>query len=58
MKRAKSSTTSKDIVRSRILGEKRIDGRDPDMVRTISVATGVLHVPTVQLCLRMEKLGR
>ncbi|MAF74278.1 MAG: polyribonucleotide nucleotidyltransferase, partial [Idiomarinaceae bacterium] len=33
----------KDIVRSRILaGEKRIDGRDPDMVRAISVATGVL----------------
>ena len=33
----------KDIVRSRILaGEKRIDGRDPDMVRAVSVATGVL----------------
>ncbi|RUO77211.1 polyribonucleotide nucleotidyltransferase [Idiomarina seosinensis] len=33
----------KDIVRNRILaGEKRIDGRDPDMVRAISVATGVL----------------
>ncbi|HAS15101.1 MAG TPA: polyribonucleotide nucleotidyltransferase, partial [Idiomarina abyssalis] len=32
-----------DIVRSRIIaGEKRIDGRDPDMVRAISVATGVL----------------
>ncbi|MGM0481262.1 MAG: polyribonucleotide nucleotidyltransferase [Pseudomonadota bacterium] len=33
----------KNIVRSRILdGEKRIDGRDPDMVRAISVATGLL----------------
>lgn len=33
----------KDIVRSRIIaGEKRIDGRDPDMVRAISAATGVL----------------
>ncbi|EKE79923.1 polyribonucleotide nucleotidyltransferase [Idiomarina xiamenensis] len=33
----------KDVVRSRIIaGEKRIDGRDPDMVRAISVATGVL----------------
>jgi polyribonucleotide nucleotidyltransferase len=32
-----------EIVRSRIIaGEKRIDGRDPDMVRAISVATGVL----------------
>jgi len=32
-----------DVVRSRIIaGEKRIDGRDPDMVRAISVATGVL----------------
>jgi len=33
----------KDVVRSRIIaGEKRIDGRDPDMVRAIHVATGVL----------------
>ena len=33
----------KDVVRGRIIaGEKRIDGRDPDMVRAIHVATGVL----------------
>lgn len=33
----------KNIVRSRVLsGEKRIDGRDPKMVRALHVATGVL----------------
>ena len=33
----------KDVVRSRILaGEKRIDGREPDMVRALDVKTGVL----------------
>ncbi|MDT0594499.1 polyribonucleotide nucleotidyltransferase [Glaciecola petra] len=32
-----------DVVRSRILaGEKRIDGRDPDTIRALHVATGVL----------------
>ena len=32
-----------DVVRSRIIaGEKRIDGRDPDMVRGLHIATGVL----------------
>jgi len=32
-----------DVVRSRIIaGEPRIDGREPDMVRAIDVATGVL----------------
>ncbi|CUS48744.1 MAG: polyribonucleotide nucleotidyltransferase Pnp [Idiomarinaceae bacterium HL-53] len=32
-----------DVVRSRIIaGEPRIDGREPDMVRGLSVATGVL----------------
>ncbi|MBY6063442.1 polyribonucleotide nucleotidyltransferase [Pseudidiomarina sediminum] len=32
-----------DIVRSRIIaGEKRIDGRDPDMVRPLHIATGLL----------------
>ncbi|RUO31395.1 polyribonucleotide nucleotidyltransferase [Aliidiomarina sanyensis] len=32
-----------DVVRSRILaGEPRIDGREPDMVRALDVATGVL----------------
>lgn len=32
-----------DLVRSRIIaGEKRIDGRDPDMVRALHIATGVL----------------
>ncbi|RUO59437.1 polyribonucleotide nucleotidyltransferase [Pseudidiomarina insulisalsae] len=32
-----------DIVRSRIIaGEKRIDGRDPDMVRPLHIATGML----------------
>ena len=32
-----------DVVRSRILaGEKRIDGRDPDTIRALSVATGLL----------------
>ncbi|WP_404408271.1 polyribonucleotide nucleotidyltransferase [Pseudidiomarina marina] len=31
------------VVRSRIIaGEKRIDGRDPDMVRALHIATGVL----------------
>jgi polyribonucleotide nucleotidyltransferase len=33
----------KDVVRSRILaGEKRIDGREPDMVRALDVKTGIL----------------
>jgi polyribonucleotide nucleotidyltransferase len=33
----------KEVVRSRILaGEKRIDGREPDMVRALDVKTGVL----------------
>jgi polyribonucleotide nucleotidyltransferase len=33
----------KDVVRSRILaGEKRIDGRDPDMIRALDVKTGIL----------------
>lgn len=33
----------RDLVRSRIIaGEKRIDGRDPDMVRALHIATGVL----------------
>ena len=33
----------KDVVRSRILaGEKRIDGREPDMVRGLDVKTGIL----------------
>ncbi len=33
----------KDVVRSRILaGEKRIDGREPDMIRALDVKTGVL----------------
>ncbi|MDX1705065.1 polyribonucleotide nucleotidyltransferase [Pseudidiomarina sp.] len=33
----------KNVVRSRITaGEKRIDGRDPDMVRALHMATGVL----------------
>ncbi|WP_417688344.1 polyribonucleotide nucleotidyltransferase [Pseudidiomarina sp.] len=32
-----------DVVRSRIIaGEKRIDGRDPDMVRGLHIATGML----------------
>jgi polyribonucleotide nucleotidyltransferase len=32
-----------DVVRSRILaGEKRIDGRDPDTIRALHVATGLL----------------
>ncbi len=32
-----------DVVRSRILaGEKRIDGRDPDTIRALNVATGLL----------------
>ena len=32
-----------DVVRSRIIaGEKRIDGREPDMVRALHMATGVL----------------
>lgn len=32
-----------DVVRSRVIkGEPRIDGREPDMVRAIDVATGVL----------------
>ena len=32
-----------DVVRSRILaGEKRIDGRDPDTIRALHVATGML----------------
>ena len=32
-----------DVVRSRILaGEKRIDGRDPDTIRALHIATGVL----------------
>ncbi|RUO78209.1 polyribonucleotide nucleotidyltransferase [Pseudidiomarina taiwanensis] len=32
-----------DVVRGRIIaGEKRIDGRDPDMVRALHIATGVL----------------
>ncbi|CAB0149599.1 Polyribonucleotide nucleotidyltransferase [Pseudidiomarina piscicola] len=32
-----------DIVRQRIIaGEKRIDGRDPDMVRGLDIATGML----------------
>lgn len=32
-----------DVVRSRIIaGEKRIDGRDPDMVRGLHIATGIL----------------
>jgi polyribonucleotide nucleotidyltransferase len=33
----------KDVVRSRILaGEKRIDGREPDMIRALDVKTGIL----------------
>ncbi len=36
-------SVEKKIVRSRITaGEKRIDGRDPDMVRALHMATGVL----------------
>ncbi|KFZ31535.1 polynucleotide phosphorylase/polyadenylase [Pseudidiomarina salinarum] len=36
-------SVEKNIVRSRITaGEKRIDGRDPDMVRALHMATGVL----------------
>lgn len=36
-------SVEKDVVRSRILaGEPRIDGREPDMVRALNVATGVL----------------
>lgn len=32
-----------DVVRSRIIaGEKRIDGRDPDMVRGLHIGTGIL----------------
>ncbi|MEI5639237.1 MULTISPECIES: polyribonucleotide nucleotidyltransferase [unclassified Pseudoalteromonas] len=37
------SSLEKKIVRSRIIaGEKRIDGREPDMVRALDVMTGVL----------------
>ncbi|QUI62800.1 polyribonucleotide nucleotidyltransferase [Pseudoalteromonas sp. A22] len=37
------SALEKKIVRSRIIaGEKRIDGREPDMVRALDVMTGVL----------------
>ncbi|QUM83696.1 MULTISPECIES: polyribonucleotide nucleotidyltransferase [unclassified Moritella] len=37
------SSLEKNIVRNRILdGEPRIDGRDPEMIRALSVMTGVL----------------
>ncbi|AXQ98669.1 polyribonucleotide nucleotidyltransferase [Pseudoalteromonas piscicida] len=37
------SSLEKKIVRSRIIaGEKRIDGREPDMIRALDVMTGVL----------------